>query len=146
MGVFSVPKIFVAKNRYIFPKKGPGRGGQRPFGTFPKNHRYWYRRASLSPMPHCHSVTTVPPNYLNIINAIQSNLHIARNRCKKIPYATNQCKNFLIDFLTRFAAQVMDQYASVVTPSCPPVCSCHFYHFAERPGQNDFTFVNFLLL
>ena len=22
--------------------------GQRPFGTFPKNHRYWYSQASLS--------------------------------------------------------------------------------------------------
>jgi len=31
--------------------------------------------------------------------------------------------------------RVMDQYASVVNPSCPPACSCHFYHFAERPGE-----------
>lgn len=32
--------------------------------------------------------------------------------------------------------RVMDKYASVVTPSCPPACSCHFYHFAERPGED----------
>ena len=30
----------------FFPKKGGG--GQRPFGTFPKIHWFWYRQASLT--------------------------------------------------------------------------------------------------
>jgi len=30
---------------------------------------------------------------------------------------------------------VMEVYRRVVTPACPPTCSCHFYHFAERPPE-----------
>ena len=41
-------KKFRRKNRNIFPKKGGEGGGQRPFGTFPKIHRYWFGQASLS--------------------------------------------------------------------------------------------------
>ena len=40
-------KKFRRKNCNIFPKIGGEGGGQRPFGTFPKIHRYWYRQASL---------------------------------------------------------------------------------------------------
>ena len=56
-GVILNPKIYVAdfgpSNRaikYTFPKKKlqhkfpKMRGGQRPFGTFPKIHPFWYRR------------------------------------------------------------------------------------------------------
>merc|ERR1712088_609205 len=36
--------------------------------------------------------------------------------------------------------QVMAKYASVVTPSCPPSCSCHFYHFAEDTQGEDVSY------
>jgi len=56
-GVISDPKNFVANSVLVvkilekiatfFPKKGGGGGGQRPFGTFPKIHRYLIGQASL---------------------------------------------------------------------------------------------------
>ena len=44
---FSAGRRDFGKNRNIFPKKGRGGGGQRPFGIFPKKHPLWRIRTSL---------------------------------------------------------------------------------------------------
>ena len=40
-------KIQLQKAQHSFPKIGWGRGGQRPFGSFPKIHQIWQRKQFL---------------------------------------------------------------------------------------------------
>ena len=47
-GFFSDLKNFVAKIATFFPKKG--RGGQRPFENFPKDHPFLKPQASRNPI------------------------------------------------------------------------------------------------
>ena len=48
-GLFRSKNFRRTKSQHFSQKRGGG-GGQRPFGTFPKIHRYWYRQASLTYM------------------------------------------------------------------------------------------------